>query len=168
MVRAAIVSNKALMIGDDEGVVKKLDLAKAEIENSLDAHFEVLGDMSVKRSAQYIVTGSWDSTIKVWDMRSGQVKRKIIFNLPVLTAQAHDSNQLILAGATDLIMQPDELVTASFHLYDLQTGKGSGRSIVRSGLPPPVSVTMAKWSFIVIKLTARLSYLIFFSKRSLD
>ncbi|HUR67072.1 MAG TPA: caspase family protein [Chitinophagaceae bacterium] len=117
----ASINEKDMMIADGQGYIKRMDLPKAEIVSSLNAHKDMIGDMGWAKKKGYTVTGSWDSTLKIWNLASKQLRRKISFKLPVLTAQVHDSSNLVLAIATDLIFDYDQ-PTSVMQTYNIETG----------------------------------------------
>ncbi|KAF9533134.1 WD40-repeat-containing domain protein [Crepidotus variabilis] len=89
--------------------VRELDLASEKITN-LGAHNDSISSMTYVRSTNALITGSWDRTIRFWDVRSPTGSHIASHNTPErIYALDHVNNTLVVAMASRL-----------FHIYDIR------------------------------------------------
>ena len=106
--------------------VKKLQLAKTpDIVLRLDGegHTSGIRDMIVTQDKSEVITGSYDKTIKVWDAKTGNLKRRILGEIGtgalgkiVAIALSKDNKYLAVGGALPGIK-------GSLRIYDYKSGK---------------------------------------------
>ncbi len=119
----AVAFNKGLMIlGDGEGYAKFIDIKKAEVTASFDAHEEFLSDLSYSSLKQSLFTTSWDSTVKIWNPVTKKQLKKLVRNYPVLTADINDQQHLAAIVSGNFFLG-DSTSNVILEVFDLKLSK---------------------------------------------
>jgi guanine nucleotide-binding protein subunit beta-2-like 1 protein len=68
----------------------------------LRGHSHFISDLSLSQDSRYCLTASWDSTIRLWDLRKGQtIKRFVSHSRDVLAVSFSPDNRQIASGGRD-------------------------------------------------------------------
>lgn len=65
-------------------------------------HSHFISDLSLSQDSRYCLTGSWDGTLRLWDLRKGQtIKRFVSHTRDVLACAFSPDNRQIASGGRD-------------------------------------------------------------------
>ena len=65
-------------------------------------HSHFISDLSLSQDSRYCLTASWDSTLRLWDLRKGQtIKRFVSHSRDVLAVAFSPDNRQIASGGRD-------------------------------------------------------------------
>jgi guanine nucleotide-binding protein subunit beta-2-like 1 protein len=69
---------------------------------SLKGHNHFVSDVAISSDGQFALTASWDKTLRLWDLNSGQTTRQFVgHNNSVLSVSFSPDNRQIVSGAMD-------------------------------------------------------------------
>jgi guanine nucleotide-binding protein subunit beta-2-like 1 protein len=65
-------------------------------------HSHFISDLSLSQDSRYCLTGSWDGTLRLWDLKKGQtIKRFVSHSRDVLAVAFSPDNRQIASGGRD-------------------------------------------------------------------
>jgi WD40 repeat protein len=122
MVDNAIVKGDTMLIGDGEGFAKFIDFNKAEVVSSFEMHVDNLSSFSFSSQQKYLLSSSFDSSVKIWDPVSKQLIKQLKRKYSFINAALNDERQLLAMIYSPYIIGYDD-VNCILELYDLKTSK---------------------------------------------
>ncbi|WP_165784667.1 caspase family protein [Solitalea longa] len=120
---ATAFSKELIFLGDGNGYIKFMDIGKAEVTASYDAHPDYLSDLSYSSHSHLILSTSIDSTLKLWDPATRKEMKKIVRNYPILTADVNDQLQRAVIVSSDLIITRNDKANTVIEVFDLMSNK---------------------------------------------
>ena len=110
-------------VGSARGRVEKYNLQSGAHrgtfgEHGSTAHTGAVHGLAADRTNQFVVSGSYDGTVKLWDFNSRDLRDTIDVGSPVTMIQLHRENGLLAVVADDLVLR----------VYDTECG---GSTLVR-------------------------------------
>ncbi|XP_063982402.1 protein qui-1 [Diachasmimorpha longicaudata] len=104
LVEVSPTGQQIIIVGSgDAGVdVQLWHVMSGQLVHTFKGHTKPISCLSVTQQAQYLLTGSEDTTIIVWDMKELTMKRRICEHIaPVLTLTPALKNSVIVSGGED-------------------------------------------------------------------
>ena len=118
----AIFTADKMLIGDGEGFAKLIDFNKAEVVSSFEMHIDNLSSFSFSSQQQYVVSSSFDSSVRIWNPESKHLVKKLKRKYSFINADVHDERQMLAMIYSPYILGYDD-VDCIIELYDLKTNK---------------------------------------------
>ncbi|KAJ3136158.1 hypothetical protein HK100_002033 [Physocladia obscura] len=101
--------------------------------NTLESHKDRVFAVAVSTDGQFVVSGSWDKTVKIWDVHTGAVQKTLLGHSDEVYAIAISADsQFIASGSSDRTVK----------LWDVQTGavqktlKGHSKAVRAVAISP--------------------------------
>jgi WD40 repeat protein/serine/threonine protein kinase len=89
-----------LAVGDGGGGFTLFDVAKRTIRQRIQGHMTVIVQLAFAPDSATLATASWDSTVKLWNVATGQIALRLQHIGPVTDlAFASDGNLMVTSGA---------------------------------------------------------------------
>lgn len=114
---AYLADGRVVTAGDDWKVlVWRLGGAAPEIALRLEGHRHKVMSVDASADGRVAVSGGWDRTVRVWDLRNGAEVRLIKTPSPVNVVAMVGAGGLVAVGGHDRVVR----------LYDINTGRAKG------------------------------------------
>jgi WD40 repeat protein len=63
-----IEHDRAILFGCSSGIVRRMDAETLRVTHTTEAHTDIIRSFSLYQEAGYLLTASWDGTIKLWNL----------------------------------------------------------------------------------------------------
>jgi guanine nucleotide-binding protein subunit beta-2-like 1 protein len=101
-------NNNVLISGSRDKSIIIWDLTKEEISSygvprrSLTGHSHFVSDVVISSDGQFVLSGSWDGTLRLWDIQAGGCHRRFVgHKKDVLSVAFSADNRQIVSGSRD-------------------------------------------------------------------
>ena len=106
--------NSAIAVGSEHGDIFILNAITGSQTGILSGHTNKVGSLMFSSDGMSLVSGSWDYTVKLWDMQTGGV---------VKTFSGHTEVVLSVSISADCTKIISGSYDGTIHLWNIQTGK---------------------------------------------
>jgi len=112
---AFIGNNRALTASDDKTAIV-WDLGTLKPVLRLEGHQHKVMGLAVSKDAKFAATGSWDRTVRLWDLSTGKSIREFRHAAPVNAVVFAEAGKTIAAGGHD----------GKIRVWNVDTGRSKG------------------------------------------
>lgn len=114
---AAMANGHVVVAGRHDGLISLLDVANGgHVVQELEGHRRAVVALAITDDDRNMASGSHDKSMRIWDLASRSVVRRISFSgVPMCIALCH-------SPTTGRTMIATGLTTSVIHIYDLATG----------------------------------------------
>ncbi|KAI4490814.1 hypothetical protein M0804_003758 [Polistes exclamans] len=108
----AAPSGQHVVVVPPQGDAQLWHVMSGQLVHTFKGHSSPISCLAITQQSQYLLTGSEDTSIIVWDMKELSLKRRICEHIaPVLTLTAAINNSIIVSGGEDSSIIATSLLT---------------------------------------------------------
>jgi WD40 repeat protein len=91
-------NGREAVIGGQDGVLRRIDLASGRLLDGLDGHQDVVWDVALAPDGRHLFSASEDHTVKAWDLSRGKELATFTGESPMVSCAAGPDGVTLIAG----------------------------------------------------------------------